>query len=97
MRRDWLRDRPPRPWTKPSGIWGNLSLATDGIFAPKPKPGETTIEAVVKVPEQICKGLARRGHISRKQIENKDAVAIGNGLLKAVEKEVYGSVRSRRY
>ena len=93
MRRDFLRDRPPRPWDKPSSIWGSLSLSVD---EPKQKPGETAIKVGVSVRQQILNAMARQGFVTRNQAEKKYAQAISAGILRILEEEFYGRVRAYR-
>lgn len=92
MRRDFLRDRPPRPWDGGS-FWSNLSLSVD---EPKRKPGETSIPVSGEVRLQLANALARKGFLRHSQVDQKDSTAIFNGMISALEDKIYGGVRAMR-
>ncbi len=97
MRRDFLRNRPPRPWPKasPKSIWGSLNLDVD--FEARKTPEIITKDVKVSVPMLFIKKMMRRGLVTERHPAEADEREIADAMLRFTEQNLCRGIRAKTY
>jgi len=97
MRRDWLKNRPPRPWPKPTpkSIWGSLNLDVD--FETRKTPEVVTKDVTLRVPVRFIKKMMRRGLFTDRHPQEADEREIADTMLRFTEENLCRGIRAKSY